>query len=124
MVFGKVTKSSKGTIVDQDNMGALGIAAVLSEADPRKALSESAVGYWGGDHYVTTTRGNRTCVTTGSRRPARSAAATCSARSRSGPRRTPARVPSRARHDVDRAHQLRRLTSYGISGSRSRRTAA
>ncbi len=63
MVFGKVTKSSKGTIVDQDNMGALGIAAVLSEADPRKALSESSAGYWGGDHYVTTTRGNRTCVT-------------------------------------------------------------
>ena len=38
-------------------------SALALKADPRKALSESSAGYWGGDHYVTTTKGNRTCVT-------------------------------------------------------------
>jgi hypothetical protein len=51
-----------GTVLEQDSLGAFGLAAVLSEKDPRDLLSHDVVIAWHGDRYQTVRHGTRVCV--------------------------------------------------------------
>lgn len=51
-----------GALVDEDSLGTLGLASLLSEKAPDRALYEAAAGYWDGDRYLTTRSGSRICV--------------------------------------------------------------
>lgn len=55
-------QGAAGKVVDQDQLGAFGLASLLSERTPSRLLDQQAVAYWDGDRYTTTRDGGQVCT--------------------------------------------------------------